>query len=109
MDINITSAHDEIKGRFVDEENKPVPYQQVLLIYHPAEQNSFTSVAAMTGNDGAFSITSINFDVPGYYEVQIYGDVWKKNEVRINSQSPQPVQVSLRDRRSEDAKGIDKH
>ncbi|HSI84428.1 MAG TPA: M56 family metallopeptidase [Candidatus Methylacidiphilales bacterium] len=108
MDISTTTVRDEIKGRFVDEENKPVRYQQILLIYHPTEESSFTSVAAITGNDGTFKIADINFDVPGYYEVQIYGDVWNKSDIRINRQTPQPILISLHGRSRQETKGSEK-
>jgi beta-lactamase regulating signal transducer with metallopeptidase domain len=94
-DLALKLPGGSLKGQFVDEANKPISYQEVMLTYHPDENDAFVSHSATTGADGTFTISNINFNVPGNYEVQLYGNGWGQNKVRIDGHTPQPVIISV--------------
>jgi beta-lactamase regulating signal transducer with metallopeptidase domain len=94
-DFDLKSPTGILKGRFVDETNKPISYQEVMLTYHPNDNDTFLSHSATTDADGNFTIPAMNFAVPGNYEVAIYGEAWKKTTLRIDGRTPQPVVISL--------------
>jgi beta-lactamase regulating signal transducer with metallopeptidase domain len=99
-DVALKLPLDALKAQFVDETNKPISYQEVMLTYHPNENDTFVSHSATTGADGTFTISNVNFDVPGNYEVQLYGkdwqsSDWEKSKVRIDGHTPQPVIISV--------------
>jgi hypothetical protein len=53
------------------------------------------SHSATTDANGNFTVPNINFDVPGNYEVQIFGDDWEQTKIRIDAHTVQPVVISL--------------
>jgi hypothetical protein len=97
-DLDLKLPTGTLKGQFVDETNKPISYQEVMMTYHPDENDLFASHSATTGADGSFIISGVNFAVPGHYEVQIYGDKWQPTKLRIDGRTPQPVLIALRHR-----------
>jgi beta-lactamase regulating signal transducer with metallopeptidase domain len=97
-DLDLKLPAGTLKGQFVDETNKPISYQEVMLTYHPDVNDSFLSHSATTRADGSFTISNMNFAVSGNYEVQIYGTDWEPTKIRIDSHTPQPVIISLRPR-----------
>ncbi len=84
-----------IEGQFIDENDKPVSYREVMLTYHPTGSDYFMSHCATTNVDGKFIIAGVNFDLPGYYEVQIYGHDYKSTNLRIDSHTKQPIVIVL--------------
>ena len=97
-DMNLV-AKDSITGKFVDENNNPVGFEQVNLTYHPSNQNAFSGDTTMTGRDGTFTIDRMNLSVPGNYELQLSSDTWEKTTIRIDRHTPQPVLIILHHRR----------
>jgi len=100
QDIDATAAPDILTGKFVDEANKPIAHQEVMLTYHPTEYQAASFYAATTDGDGAFTISHMNFAVPGNYDVQLFGkdwqsSDWEKSKVRIDGHTLQPVILSL--------------
>jgi beta-lactamase regulating signal transducer with metallopeptidase domain len=100
QDIDATAAPDPLTGKFVDEANKPIAHQEVMLTYHPTEHQSASFYAATTDGDGAFTISNMNFAVPGNYEVQLFGkdwqsSDWEKSKIRIDGHTPLPVIISV--------------
>ena len=91
-------ANDTIQGKFVDEKNAPLGFQEVNMTYHPTEDHGFSSDVAMTRRDGTFTISRINFNVPGNYELQLFGDAWDNSSLRIDRHTPQPVTLVMRHR-----------
>jgi beta-lactamase regulating signal transducer with metallopeptidase domain len=95
LDLHL-AGHDNLRGKFVDENNRPIALKEVNLTYKPNEETSLApSIAARTALDGTFAIPNMNFDVPGTYEVQLEGDDWEKTKVRINGRTSQPVIISV--------------
>jgi beta-lactamase regulating signal transducer with metallopeptidase domain len=94
-DLDLKLPAGAIKGQFVDETKKPISYQEIFLTYHPDENDSFASHSATTDADGGFTISGVNFAVPGNYEVQIYGNDWAPTKIRIDGHTPQPVIISV--------------
>ena len=86
-------ADEFIKGRFVDESNKPISLRAVSLVYHPTGLCSFGDMVTRTARDGTFTIPSVNLHVPGYYEVQLSEAEWAENSVRIDVHTPQPLNL----------------
>jgi len=94
LDLHM-AGHDTLRGRFVDENNRPIGLKEVNLTYKPIEQVSLApSVAARTALDGTFAIPNMNFDVPGYYELQLQSPGWTQNSVHIDGRSPQPITIT---------------
>ena len=94
-DLDVAVAHDTLRGRIVDETGKPAAYQTVMLTYHPTEADAYMSHAATTGGDGSFTISNMNFSVPGNYEVQIFDEGWGQTKLRIDGHTPQPVVIPI--------------
>ncbi len=96
QDLVLKAATETLKGRFVNETKQPISYKEVMLTYHPNENDTLVSHSATTDGDGSFAIPAINFAAPGNYEAQIYGEEWEKTSIRIDRNTPQPVVISLK-------------
>jgi beta-lactamase regulating signal transducer with metallopeptidase domain len=95
-DMDLSVQQGTLTGKFVDENGKPISYEEVMLTYHPTPYDTFVSHSATTSGDGSFTISQINFAVPGNYEVQLYSKDWALTALRIDSHTPQPVVIPLR-------------
>jgi beta-lactamase regulating signal transducer with metallopeptidase domain len=89
-DMNL-EARDSLMGKVVDENNNPIAFQEVELIYQPTEEYGFSSDGAFTRRDGTFTISHMNFAVPGNYELEIDGA-----KIRVDGHTPQPVVITVR-------------
>ena len=97
VDMALPEPQGALRGRLVDEENRPMVYREVMLCYRPTENRGFISSSATTDSEGRFVIAGMNFALPGYYEVQVVdGKGWTSVAPRIDGRTEQPVTFSLR-------------
>jgi hypothetical protein len=89
-------ADNAIRGKFVDASNKPISLESVTLTYHPTSLCFFSNVATRTARDGTFTIPNVNFDVPGYYDLQLDSTNWTQNEMHLDGQTAQPLTLVAR-------------
>lgn len=87
-----------LRGRFLDEKNQPIGLAHIALVYWPPTTVGWHQAAdvGMTARDGTFAIPQVNFNVPGYYEVQLYDPKWTENAVHIDANTPEPVTLVAR-------------
>jgi beta-lactamase regulating signal transducer with metallopeptidase domain len=83
-----------LRGKFIDADHKPIGLESVFLTYVPNEHCSFSTLAARTAVDGTFTISNLNFNVPGHYELQLQSPGWTQNSTHIDGQSLQPITIT---------------
>jgi beta-lactamase regulating signal transducer with metallopeptidase domain len=87
-------AERTLRGKFVDANQKPIGLESIFLTYVPNEHCSFSTLAARTAVDGTFTISNLNFNVPGHYELQLQSPSWTQNSVHIDGRSLQPITIT---------------
>jgi beta-lactamase regulating signal transducer with metallopeptidase domain len=87
-----------LRGKFIDANQRPIGFESVFLTYVPNEHCSFSTLAARTAVDGTFTISNLNFNVPGYYQIQLDDPKWMENSVHIDGRTPQPMVISAKHR-----------
>ena len=92
------AAGQTLRGRFLDENNHPIGQAAIALGYWPPTTVGWNQSAdvGMTARDGSFAIPHVNFDVPGYYELQLNASKWTQNSVHIEGHTPQPITLIAR-------------
>jgi Zn-dependent protease with chaperone function len=100
-DLAMTIGSGTIQGRLVNEKNQPIRFTDVSLDYHPAPDYERGFNAATTDADGNFTISHVNFNVPGHYRISPLIDTYlmspraylKATEIDIDGHTPQPIVI----------------